>query len=186
MKLRTQSPLVRGTLGVVGWSLAAALTLADDAKPQPQPTPADAKTGLIPRKLLFGNPDKASPKLSPDGKQLSYLAPVNGVLNVWVGPADKPDAAKPVTKDTKRGIRSYSWAYTSQHILYQQDSDGDEDFHVYRVDLSNNDTKDLTPLKKIRAEIVETSHKFPTELLVGLNDRDAQFHDVYRVNLLPG
>jgi dipeptidyl aminopeptidase/acylaminoacyl peptidase len=184
MNLRAQLPLVRGTLGIVGWSLAAALTLADD--PKPQPTPADAKTGLIPRKLLFGNPDKASPKLSPDGKHLSYLAPVNGVLNVWVGPADKPDAAKPVTKDTKRGIRNYSWAYTSQHVLYLQDSDGDEDFHVYRVDLANNDTKDLTPLKKIRAEIVETSHKFPTELLVGLNDRDAQFHDVYRVNLLSG
>src|SRR5262249_19036986 len=149
-------------------------------------TPADAKTGLIPRKLLFGNPDKASPKLSPDGKQLSFLAPVNGVLNVWVGPADKPDAAKPVTKDTKRGIRQYFLAHTNQHLLYLQDSDGNEDFHVYRVDLANNETKDLTPLKDVRAEIDNVSHKFPTELLVGLNDRDPRFHDLYRVNLLTG
>src|SRR5437763_8021902 len=84
----------------------------------PQPTPTGAKTGLIERKILFGNPDKASPRLSPDGKQLAYLAPVNGVLNVWVGPSDKPEAAKPVTADKKRGIRIYYWAYTNEHLLY--------------------------------------------------------------------
>src|SRR5262245_44337695 len=85
----------------------------------PKPTEADQKTGLIPRKVLFGNPDRASPQLSPDGKFLSYLAPVDGVLNVWVGPADDPKAAKPVTEDKKRGIRSYFWAYTNQHVLYK-------------------------------------------------------------------
>jgi len=156
------------------------------AGPGPEPTPAGTKTGLIPRKLLFGNPDKASPQLSPDGKQLSFLAPVEGVLNVWVGPAADPAAAKPVTHDKKRGIRSYFWAYTSQHLLYVQDTDGDEDFHIYRVDLKAGETKDLTPLKKIRAEIKADSHKFPEELLVGLNDRDPKFHDIYRVNLLTG
>src|SRR5690606_10977329 len=76
---------------------------------------------LLERKLLFGNPDKASPQLSPDGKQLAFLAPVDGVLNVWVGPVDDPGAAKPVTQDKGRGIRSYFWAYTSEDLLYIQD-----------------------------------------------------------------
>lgn len=63
------------------------------------------QTPLIPRKVIFGNPDKAAPRLSPDGTRLSYLAPLNGVLNIWVGAADKPDAAEPVTSDTTRSIR---------------------------------------------------------------------------------
>src|SRR5262249_54560394 len=142
----------------------------------PQPTPSGKESGLIPRSILFGNPDKASPELSPDGKYLSFLAPVNGVLNVWVAPADKPDEAKAVTNDKKRGIRSYSWAYTGKHILYTQDNDGDEDFHVYRADVATGEDKDLTPLKKVRAEIAQVSPKFPTEILVAINDRDPRFH----------
>jgi dipeptidyl aminopeptidase/acylaminoacyl peptidase len=101
-------------------------------------------------------------------------------------PADKLEEAEPVTADKKRGIRSYSWAYTSRHILYSQDKDGDEDFHVYRVDLDTKKTTDLTPLKKVRAEIEAVSHKFPTEILIGLNDRDPHFHDVYKLNLETG
>src|SRR5262245_21051088 len=153
----------RHALGVALACVAAMLLPVASAQPPkatqkdkvntPQPTPTGAKTGLIPRDVLFGNPDKASPRLSPDGKYLSYLAPVNGVLNVWVGPADKPEEAKAVSKDKKRGIRMYLWAYTGRHVLYIQDNDGDEDFHVYCVDLKENSTRDLTPLKKIRAQI---------------------------------
>ena len=74
---------------------------------------------LIPRKLLFGNPDKTQARISPDGKQLSYIAPVKGVLNVWVGPVENPEAARPVTNDTNRGIRFHQQAYTSKHILFR-------------------------------------------------------------------
>src|ERR1017187_4541862 len=126
-----------------------------------EPTPTGKKTGLIPRKVLFGNPDKANARISPDGKQLSFLAPVDGVLNVWVGPIDKPDDAKPVTQDKKRGIRSYSWAFTSQHLLYIQDQGGDENWHIYRVDLKSGETKDLTPIKGVNAQIEGVSTKFP-------------------------
>src|SRR5690242_16190177 len=80
-------------------------------------TKKQGEVPLIPRRILFGNPDKASARISPDGSRLAYLAPVNGVLNVWVGPGLKPDEAKPVTDDKKRGIRSYFWAYTNNHIL---------------------------------------------------------------------
>mgnify|MGYP000849100905 CR=1 FL=1 len=151
-----------------------------------EPTPTGTKTGLIPRKVLFDNPDKSGAKISPDGQRLSYLAPVDGVMNVWVGPIDKPDDAKPVTQDKVRGIRSYFWAYTSQHLLYIQDKGGDENWHVYRVDLKSGATQDLTPIKGVNAQVEGVSPKFPTEILVGLNDRDPKYHDVHRVDLLSG
>ncbi|HEV3145423.1 MAG TPA: S9 family peptidase [Gemmataceae bacterium] len=172
--------------------LAVSLLLADVqvGRAQPASEGAAAKavgnTPLIPRSLLFGNPDKAAARISPDGKHLSYLAPVDGVLNVWVAPVDDLSAAKAITHDKKRGIRSYNWAYTNKHILYVQDANGDEDFHVYRADLDGKEDHDLTPLKKVRAEILEVGHKFPNEILIGLNDRDPQYHDVYRLNLDTG
>jgi dipeptidyl aminopeptidase/acylaminoacyl peptidase len=150
------------------------------------PGQAAGETPLIPRIRFFGNPEKARARLSSDGKRLAYLAPVEGVLNVWVGPADDVEAAKPVTNDTHRGIRNFFWAYTNKHILYTQDKDGDEDFHVYGVDLESGEINDLTPLEKINAQIDGVSERFPEEILVGLNDRDKRFHDIYRVNVVTG
>src|SRR5262245_11869563 len=80
---------------------------------------------LIPRAALFGNPERAQPRLSPDGTRLAYLAPKDGVLNVWVRSVGKDDDAQPVTSDTKRGIRVFLWQRDSQHVLYIQDRDGD-------------------------------------------------------------
>lgn len=141
---------------------------------------------LIPRAILFGNPDKASAQLSPDGTKLGILAPLNGVLNVWVGPAHNPEAAGPVTQDTGRGIRFYSWAYTNDHILYIQDKGGDENWGLYSVDLNTGETRDLTPVDDVQARIQEVSPKFPDEILVALNDRVPQLHDLYVVNIATG
>jgi dipeptidyl aminopeptidase/acylaminoacyl peptidase len=147
---------------------------------------AAGKPPLVPRDVFFGNPDKASVQLSPDGKQVSYLAPVNGVLNVWVGPADNPDAAKPVTKDTHRGIRIHFWAYTSHHVIYMQDSGGDENWHLYSVDLRNDKIRDLTPYENVAARVQELSPDHPEEILVSVNNRNPQLHDVHRVNITTG
>ena len=141
---------------------------------------------LIPRKTLFGNPDKASVRLSPDGTKISYLAPVKGVLNVWVGPEDNPRAAKPVTHDTRRGIRIYFWAYTNEHVLYLQDKDGDENWRLYSVDLTNGETKDLTPLERVQARVQQVSPDFTRQILVGLNERVEQLHDLYRIDIRTG
>lgn len=141
---------------------------------------------LIPRELLFGNPDKASARISADGQWLSYLAPVDGVLNVWVAPVDNLDAAKPVTNDTGRGVRFYTWAYTNQHLLYIQDKDGDENWRLYCVDLQSGGTKDLTPFDDVQAQINGVSPDFPNEVLVGLNNRNPQLHDLYRINIETG
>jgi dipeptidyl aminopeptidase/acylaminoacyl peptidase len=141
---------------------------------------------LVPRGILFGNPDRASVKLSPDGNRIGFLAPVDGVLNVWVGPASEPEAARPVTKDTYRGIRFYAWAYTSEHVLYIQDSAGDENWRLYSVDLGSGKIIDLTPIEGVQARIQQVSPQFPDEILVGLNNRDPQLHDIYRVNISAG
>ena len=143
-------------------------------------------TPLIPREALFGNPDKASAQISPDGTRLAFLAPVEGVLNVWVGPVDDPGAAKPVTEDRKRGIRGYGWAYDNQHIGYVQDKDGDENWHAYAVNLETNETRDLTPIDGVQARLQQASYKFPKETLIAINDRDPRLHDIYRVNLETG
>lgn len=143
-------------------------------------------TPLIPREILFGNPDKASAQVSADGTKIGYLSPVDGVLNVWVGPAADLGATKPVTKDTGRGIRFYTWAYTNDHILYIQDKDGDENWHLYCVNVHTTDTRDLTPLEGVQARVQEVSPHFPREILVGLNDRVPQLHDLYRIKIDTG
>ena len=141
---------------------------------------------MIPREKLLGNPDKASPRISPDGRRLAFLAPVEGVLNVWVGPIDKPTEARPVTHDKVRGIRMYQWAYNNRQIIYLQDAGGNENWHVYAVDLDRGQTTDLTPLENLRANIEEISDRIPDKIVVGLNDRDPEVHDLYQITLASG
>ncbi len=143
-------------------------------------------TPLIPRKLLFGNPEKTQARLSPTSGKLSFLAPLDGVLNLWVGPVDDPAAARPVTRDAGRGIRQHLWAYTGEDVLYLQDEGGDENWHLYRVHLPSGETLDLTPLENVQAQVQHLSPEFPGEVLVGLNDRDPSAHDLYRVSLRTG
>ena len=141
---------------------------------------------LISRDVLFGNPDRVTARISPDGSKLSFLAPENGVLNVFVGPANSPETARPVTDDTSRGIRSYTWGYTSEHIIYLQDRNGDENWRVYSVNLRSGRELDLTPFEGVRAEILALSPKHPEEAIIGLNKRDPEYHDLFRLNIETG
>jgi hypothetical protein len=128
---------------------------------------------LIPRELLFGNPERTSPQLSPDGTRLAWLAPdTNNVLQVWVqGLQEGASAAKPVTADKRRGIRRYLWAKDNRTLLYMQDSDGDENWHVYGVDLPSGNIRDYTPFQGVRAGVVDLNPDFPSEVLLELNLR---------------
>ena len=141
---------------------------------------------LIPRSILFGNPDRALVRISPDGEKLAYLAPRDGVLNVWVAPIDAPGEAKPVTRDEKRGIRIYEWAYTNEHILYLQDADGDENWRAYCVALETDEVTDLTPETGVQAQLQHVSSRSPNEILIALNDRDPRLHDLYTVEIPSG
>jgi dipeptidyl aminopeptidase/acylaminoacyl peptidase len=147
---------------------------------------SEEKQPLISRDLLFGNPDRITTRISPDGLNISFLAPVNGVLNVWVGPAADPEKARPVTNDTHRGIRSYLWAFTNEHILYLQDRDGDENWRIYSANLSSKEVKDLTPFEDVQAIFQSVSYKIPQEVIIGLNKRDPKFHDIYKLNIETG
>jgi dipeptidyl aminopeptidase/acylaminoacyl peptidase len=142
-------------------------------------------TPLIPREVLFGNPERASPGISPDGTRIAWLAPVDGVLNVWVGQIGADDA-KPVTDDTDRGIRDYRWAHDDRHLLYVQDRGGDENWHLYAVDLEGGATRDLTPFDGVQAQLVATDKEFPDQVLVGLNKDNPELHDVYQLDLATG
>jgi dipeptidyl aminopeptidase/acylaminoacyl peptidase len=143
-------------------------------------------TPLIPRKLLFGNPDKASVQVSPDGQWISWLAPRDGRLNVYIAPRDDPAAARPVTHDTGRGIRFYGWTFTGETILFIQDKGGDENWRIYSANIHTEEIKDLTPFDGVQARGFPASPKFPGELLISLNNRDPRWHDVYRLDFESG
>jgi dipeptidyl aminopeptidase/acylaminoacyl peptidase len=150
---------------------------------------ATSAVALIPRKVLFGNPQRTQPRICPDGQRLAYIAPLDGVLNVWVGPVGSDaggGAFEPVTRDTDRGIRLYFWAEDGRHLVYLQDKGGNEDWQLYAVDPATKETRDLTPFENVQARPLEKNKHFPDELLVELNRRDPQLHDVHRLNLATG
>ncbi len=145
---------------------------------------------LIPRRVLFGNPERVSPRISPNGTSLAWIAPHDGVLNVWTAPVGADgvdwDSATVVTSDTDRGIRVFRWAHDGRHLLYLQDTGGDENWRLYDVDLHTMQRRDLTPFEGVQAQILATEKKYPSEVLVGLNRDNPALHDVYRLDLVTG
>lgn len=144
-----------------------------------------ADVTLIPLEVLFGNPERAGAQISPDGTRLSYVAPLDGVLNVFVGNIGAGDD-HPVTHDTDRGIRNYVWAHDNRHILYVRDRDGSENFRLYDVDLDTGVERDLTPFDDVRCGIIKLPKRFPNDVLVGMNKDNPQLHDVYHLDLTTG
>jgi dipeptidyl aminopeptidase/acylaminoacyl peptidase len=147
------------------------------AKPQPPE--------IIPREVLFGNPEKASPKISPDGNTMAYLAPVNNVLNVWMKTIGKDDD-RAITKDDNRGIRRYFWAEDNKHIMYLQDIGGNENWRLYGVNLETDELRDLTPYEEVQVKILDHNKHFPNELLIEMNKENIKVHDVYHLDLTTG
>ena len=148
---------------------------------------------LIPRQVLFGNPERVRPRISPDGTQLAWIAPSAGVLNVWVAPANQGkgqgidwSAARVVTDDADRGIRMFAWAHDGRHLLYVQDAGGDENWRLHDVDTATMQRRDLTPFDNVQTQLIAAEKKFPTEILIGLNKDNPQLHDVYRLDLTTG
>jgi dipeptidyl aminopeptidase/acylaminoacyl peptidase len=141
---------------------------------------------LIPRELLFGNPERTSPKLSPDGSRLAWLAPdSNNILQVWMRVLDTTEE-KIVTADKKRGIQTYFWAKDNHTLLYLQDRDGDENYHLYGVDLADGKVRDYTPLEGVRVAEVTFNSDFPDTALVWVNERERTLFDVHRLDLRSG
>ena len=141
---------------------------------------------LIEREVLFGNPDKIAVRISNDGKYVSFIAPKDGVLNIWLAPASDVTKARVITNDKTRGIRSYFWAKNNNYIIYPQDKNGDENWHLYSVNINSLEQKDLTPFKGARASVLKLSDKYPSEALIVTNNRVAEYHDIYKINIETG
>ena len=171
------SVVLRRTLLAFAAVLASSLGAARSVRAEPPP--------LIPREVLFGNPDRASPEISPDGTRLAYLrADDRDVMQVWVRTLGKEDD-RAVTRERRRGIRAFQWAYDGR-LLYLQDSDGDENTHVFAVDLEEGETRDLTPFVGVRASIAASEAKRPGEILVEMNRRTRGVFDLWLVDLSNG
>jgi dipeptidyl aminopeptidase/acylaminoacyl peptidase len=159
---------------------------------------------LIPRAVLFGDPDRAGLQISPDGNFISFLAPVNGVMNVWIAPTQDIEQARPVSQSTVRGIRSYFWTHTGAHLLYLQDDGGDENFMLHRVHIETGEDVNLTPFGEIpdadgnpillpdgknmrpRVHVEAISPQHPEEIIIGINNRDPKYFDLYRLDIVSG
>jgi dipeptidyl aminopeptidase/acylaminoacyl peptidase len=166
-------------------ALAVPLAAAAPAAPSAQ-VPDLSAVPLIPRATLFGNPVRSQGKISPDGKQFAFIAPRDGVMNLWVAPIAKPDAARPLTAEKLRPIRQYFWSPDSKQLLFVNDKGGDENFLLYGVNTATGATRSLTPFTKTRVEVVQVSNLVPDRILVGINNRDAKWHDVYSLDLISG
>lgn len=158
----------------------------------PLATALGQQTPVIDRELFFGDPEISGAQISPDGRYISFIKPYKNVRNIWVkARAEAFEKARPLTADSTRPVTSYFWSRDGKSVLYSQDKGGDENFRIYAVDPSAAGDpvppqRDLTPLKSVRAMIYDVPKKTPNEIIIGLNDRKPELHDVYRLNILTG
>jgi dipeptidyl aminopeptidase/acylaminoacyl peptidase len=147
---------------------------------------AKVEADLIPRELIFGNPTYSSVQISDDGSMISYLAPVDGVMNIWVAPIDDVANAKPITADTGRGIRGYGWLAGINRLVYIQDKGGDENFLLYGVDPMTGEETNYTPFENTRVQFIASDEDIPGKQIIGINNRDPRWHDVYELDAETG
>ena len=159
------------------------------------PKPKEVQPPIIDRELLFDAPEIAGGQLSPDGKFISFIKPYKGTQNIWIKKLNEDfTAAKPITADTVRPIRSYFWTRDGKYILYSQDKGGDENFNIYAVNpleapVAGSDipvNRDLTNLKGVRVFIYSLPLTDPDAIYIGLNDRDKAWHDLYKMKISTG
>jgi dipeptidyl aminopeptidase/acylaminoacyl peptidase len=141
---------------------------------------------LIPRKILFGNPENTSPQITPDGTFICFLKNIDGVMNIFLQTIKDNFKAEQLSKELTRSITSYFIAYDNKHILYLKDKDGDENFSLYSINIASKEIKHLTPFNDTRIFIYKVNYKFPEKIIVGINNRDKKWHDPYELNILTG
>jgi dipeptidyl aminopeptidase/acylaminoacyl peptidase len=177
------------------FALAAGLCLAAASLVTAQPAPAGGPPPIVDRELYFGDPEISGAQLSPDGRFIAFLKPLKGTRNIWVKTSSEPfEKARPITADTKRPISSFSWSRDSRAVLFVQDQGGDENYNVYAVDPSAPPAagaevpaaRNLTAAKNVRAFIYAAPKSEPDAIYVGLNDREAAWHDLYKVRISTG
>lgn len=147
----------------------------------------DARPDLIPRRILFAGADRSAVRLSPDGRRIAFLAPVDGILNVWIGPLADVAKARAFTRVTDRDLGPWLvWLPNSRHVAFFREQGGDENWQIHRVDADTGEILALTPGPGVRSYVQQVSHRFPDELVIAHNRRDARYHDLFRVNAVTG
>ncbi len=150
---------------------------------------------LIDREVFFGNPEYSGTQISPDGKWVSFMKPYKDTRNIWVKGVNEPfEKAKLITSETARPISGYFWSWDSKYILFVKDNGGDENFNVYAVNPSDNVAKDavapaarnITAGTKVRANIQALPESDADSIIVGLNERDPAWHDIYKISISTG
>src|SRR5262245_37241298 len=174
---RRELLVAAGVCGLVGGAQAQAVNNRSDSR----------AAALIPRRLLFADPARSVVRISPDGRRVAFLAPVDGVLNLWVGAIDDIGNARALTQVTDRSLGpTVLWMHDNRHVVFFREQGGDENWQAHRVDVATGDILALTPAPGVRSYIQQTSHHFPSELLIAHNARDKRFFDIHRVNVVTG
>lgn len=169
------------TGAMVGISIMFAALPAVGAEPGKAPPAL-----LIPRDALFASPSYSELQISPDGKQLAFLHPLNGVLNVWVAPLDDLKAATPVTRFDTRPPDSFQWSPDGGYILVLKDVGGEEHSQLWVANLEKRTVTNMTDDPAVQTKIVKVSKRRPGEILIGMNIRDRRYRDIYRLDLATG
>jgi WD40-like Beta Propeller Repeat len=162
------------------WRLKTALNLHAEVYRMPNSSSADSN--LIPRRLLFGNASRLNPRLSPDGSQLAWLAPVDGVMNIWIASLQDIGSACALTRTKGRPIFWQMWTADGRYLMFLNDINGDENEHLFAADTETGELRDLTPIDGISTNILCLSRDLPDRIVVGLNDRDARWHDAWSID----
>ncbi len=149
-------------------------------------------TPLIDREIFFGNPEIAGGQLSPDGNYVSYMKEHEGIMNVWVKPFDAPFEEAKLLTNSSSPILGYFWTYDAKYILYVNDEGGDENMNIFAVDPAAAaegvvpPSRNLTPMEEVTARIMQVSRSNPDMLMIGLNNRDKAWHDLYELRISTG
>jgi dipeptidyl aminopeptidase/acylaminoacyl peptidase len=180
-------------IGAAGVALLAAAcgdhrTTSNTARNAPAAAEQAAKPfSLLPRALLFGDPRRARGRLSPDGTTLAWVEPANGVLNIWTAPVDSMKDAQAITNERDVGVYDFDWLRNNTHIAYSRGRGGSEPSRVYAVSVITGEVRDLAPPGPQFSRLAATSWDYPDEVIVAANnDRDPNYVDLYRVNVVTG
>ncbi len=155
---------------------------------------AQKESSIVDREIFFGNPEISSGQLSPDGTYVSFMREYNGIMNVWVKKFDADFSEAKLLTASSSPILGYMWTEDAKYILYVNDDGGDENFNIFAVDPGSEaspdkkapESRNLTPLKEVSVRMYSASKKDPDMMMIGLNDRDKAWHDLYKLKISTG
>ncbi len=133
---------------------------------------------------FFRNSDRSGYQISPDGNYFSFLAPYEDRMNIFVQRIGSEDTVR-LTSETARSVAGYMWA-TNERILFMKDTAGDENYQLYGVNLDGSDLRAYTAFPGVRTTLIDDLEDVPNEVIIGMNKRQAEIFDPYRLNLETG